>query len=72
MVNLDGKEVYLDGKEPTVLGFLFAISFGNFPKLGVPYLGVLICYSGYYIRVPYFRKLPYNIVLKKVGCLGLR
>ena len=33
-------------------------------KLGVPYLGVLIriLLLGYYIRVPYFRKLPYSLI----------
>ena len=30
----------------------------SFRKSGVPYFGVLII--RYYIRVPYFRKLPYN------------
>ena len=34
----------------------------EFPKIGVPYSGVLIIrillFIGYYIRVPYFRKLP--------------
>ena len=34
-------------------------------KFGVPYFGILLInsegpyYLGYYIRVPYFRKLPY-------------
>ena len=37
----------------------------EFPKIGVPYLGVLITYNKD-IRVPYFRKLPYtNVPLKK-------
>ena len=36
----------------------------EFPKIGVPHFGVLIIgsyYLGYYIRVPYFRKLPYRV-----------
>ena len=41
---------------------------GSFRKLGVPYFGVLIIrmlyYLGYYIRVPYFRKL------QRVKCQG--
>ena len=47
---------------------------GSFRKLGVPYFGVLydkcpIYYLGYYIRVPYFRKLPNRA---KVGsCLQI-
>ena len=42
------------------LGFRY----GSFRKLGVPYFGALIiygsCYLGYYLRVPYFRKVPYR------------
>ena len=38
---------------------------GSFRKLGVPCMGVLIIrihyYVGYYIRVPYCRKLPYAV-----------
>ena len=45
--------------------------FGSFRKLGVPYFGILkikiLLYLGYYIRVPYFRKLPYRLFRVRVG-----
>ena len=43
-------------------------SYGSFRKLGVPYLGariIRILLLGYYIRVPYFRKLPYATDLEQ-------
>ena len=50
------------GSPPRKLGLLGLV--WGFPKIGVPYFGVLIVrvllfdYLGYHIRVPYFRKLP--------------
>ena len=41
---------------------------GSFRNLGVPYFGVLIIgsyYLGYYIRLPYFGKLPCIIRIRK-------
>ena len=46
------------------LSWTSGLRIGSFRKLGVPFFGVLIIgsyYLGYYIRVPYFRKLPYRI-----------
>ena len=51
----------------------------EFPKkIGVPYLGVLLTrillfrVIYYYIRVPYFRKLPYNTVEGQRKLAGLQ
>ena len=61
-----------------LLGFLRCESFRKF---GVPYFGVLVIrilyYSGCYIRVPYFRKLPCCVCYPKapkrvMGFLGAK
>ena len=46
------------------------VRFWEFPILGGTLFGVLIIWIlplGCYIRVPYFRKLPYNIVAVALG-----
>ena len=47
-----------------------ALGFGGFRILGVPYFGVLfirILLIGYYVRVPYFRKLPLKFRVQDSG-----
>ena len=45
-----------------VEGLKVKLRYGSFRKFGVPYFGVLITriHLGYYIRLPEFRKLPYE------------
>ena len=66
-------EISRSAKTPRT-DFLIRFSDGSFRKLGVPYLGVLIIrilLLGYYIRVPFYRKLPYRNpgYLLGLGCL---